>query len=154
VYWHFGSKGGLMEAVLTHVGGQHAARIQLVAISGKTREEQLAALLEEIRRLVKSRPLGSLTGVAVVAEGRHVTPELLAGLRSARDHERADIANAFRSALGASSRRAQALAIVSTAIANYAAICHRLGEDDTELDEILAALAEILRLADQSRNQS
>jgi hypothetical protein len=38
--------------------------------------ERLDRLIAGIRGLVTTQPLGPLTGVAIIGEGRHVTPEL------------------------------------------------------------------------------
>lgn len=146
LYWHFGSKAGLMEAVLAR-GGGHADRIRRLAARGKTPAARLEALLDGLRDLVTSQPLGSLTGVAVVSEGRHATPELLAALQSARARERAEVAEAFAAELGDRGPRAETWAIVATALTNYAALCARTGATDTEVDEILAALGDLLRHA-------
>ena len=144
VYWHFGSKAGLMEAVLLR-GGGHAERIRELAAAEPTPAARLAALLAGLRGLVVGRPLGSLTGVAVVSEGRHATPELLDALRSARVRERAEIADAFAAELEGEGPRPETWAIVATALTNYAALCARTGGDEAEVDAILGALEDLLR---------
>jgi AcrR family transcriptional regulator len=146
VYWHFGSKAGLMEAVLLRSGG-HADQIRRRAVRAATPEARLAALLEGVRGLVLSQPLGSLTGVAVVSEGRHATPELLEALRTARARERAEIAEAFAAEFEGDGPRPETLAIAATALTNYAALCARTGGDEQEVDEVLAALEDLLRHA-------
>jgi len=135
-----------MEAVLVR-GGGHADRIRRLAARAKTPEARLAALLEGVRDLVLSRPLGSLTGVAVVSEGRHVTPEMLEALRSARVQERTEIAEAFAAEFEGDGPRPETLAIAATALTNYAALCARTGGDEAEVDTVLAALEDLLRHA-------
>jgi AcrR family transcriptional regulator len=146
VYWHFGSKAGLMQAVLAR-GAGHAERIRRRVERAKTPEGRLRSLIAGIRELVRSQPLGSLTGVAVVSEGRHATPELLEALRNARERERAEIAQAFATELGTGGPRPETWAIVTTALANYAALCARTGGGDAEVDAVLAALVDLLRHA-------
>jgi AcrR family transcriptional regulator len=153
VYWHFGSKAGLMEAVLMR-GGGHAGRISSLVAREKTPNARLATLLEELRNLVLTQPLGSLTGVAVVSEGRHATPELLEALRSARARERAEIAEVFAAEFEGDGPRPETLAIAATALTNYAALCARSGGDEAEVDTVLAALEDLLRHAGGPRTPS
>ncbi|MGI9432164.1 MAG: TetR/AcrR family transcriptional regulator [Myxococcota bacterium] len=151
VYWHFGSKAGLMEAVLAR-GGGHAERIRAVTARAKTPEARLAVLLEELRALVLEQPLGSLTGVAVVSEGRHATTELLDALRTARTRERSELAEAFAAEFDGAGPRPETWAIAATALTNYAALCSRTGGDEAEVDTVLAALEDLLRHAGTPAN--
>lgn len=148
VYWHFDNKAGLMTAVLAHVGGEFAVQIREAVHTADNKQDKLDALLDGIHQLAMSQPLGSLTGVSVIAEGRHVDPELLHTLHNARHGERREVADAFQSELEIDSRFAETLAITATALANYATICHRLGENDEEVRRIVASLGDILWLVD------
>jgi len=148
LYWHFGSKAGLMEAVIARTSSGYAERIRASAARGRTRLERLDLLIAGIRELVTTQPLGSLTGVAVVGEGRHVTPELRQALQRAREREFAAITTDLEAELGGSPRAAETLAIVALACTNYAALSHRMQPDDVEVDRILAGLRDaFLRIA-------
>lgn len=148
VYWHFDNKAGLMTAVLAHVSGEFTDQIREAVDDGDNKEDKLDALLDGMCQLAMSQPLGSLTGVSIIAEGRHVDPELLDTLHTARHEERHEVADAFQNELEIDSRFAETLAITATALANYAAICSRLGETDEEVRRIIDALGDILRLVD------
>ena len=100
VYWHFGNKAGLMEAVLARISGGYVERIRAEVAAAERPAERLDRLIAGIRALVTTQPLGSLTGVAIVGEGRHVTPELREALRSAREREFEVIAGEFAAVLG------------------------------------------------------
>lgn len=137
VYWHFGNKAGLMEAVLRRVSGGYAEKIRAATAEIEDPEARLDALLSGIRELVTTQPLGSLTGVAIVGEGRHVTPELVDALHDAREQEFAQIAEAIEAELPG---RGESLAVVTTACANYAALIWRMGQREDEVDRILDGL--------------
>jgi AcrR family transcriptional regulator len=147
VYWHFGSKAGLMEAVIARIGGSHTGRIREFAARGKTPAERLDLLIEGLRELVTSQPLGSLTGVAIVGEGRHVTPELRQALRHARDQELKEVTRDFEGALGGDRQTGEAIAIVVMSCTNYAALSYRIDGDMRQVDRILEGLrAAIVRI--------
>lgn len=148
VYWHFASKAGLMEAVIARISGGYAERIRAHVADAEAPAERLDRLIAGIRDLVTSQPLGSLTGVAVIGEGRHVTPELREALRRAREDERAMIAGEFAAALGGEPGLGQTLATLALACTNYAALSYRMDRDVAEVDRILAGLRDAIeRLA-------
>jgi AcrR family transcriptional regulator len=133
IYWHFGNKAGLMEAVIARIGGS-SDRI-LAEVAAAEPAERLDRLIAEIRALVTTQPLGSLTGVAIVGEGRHVTPEEA-------------VAAGFAAALGAEHAAGETLAGLVLACTNYAALWYRIDHDVDEVDRILAGLrAAIVGLA-------
>ena len=146
IYHHFGDKAGLMVAVLDAVGGRYAERIVASAPAARTAAAAAEETLAAMRELVLTQPLGSLTGVAVLAEGRHVSRDLIAGLRRARDRERATVAERLAAVGGAWARSAEDLAIIATAVTNYAALCYRLNGDKAEVDRILSSLKALLKL--------
>lgn len=91
-----------------------------------------------------TQPLGSLTGIAVVSEGPHATPELLDALRTARQRELALITadlDAMRRGDGVPSGT---LALVTIALVNYAALLYRMDRDGQEVDRVLVELREVL----------
>lgn len=148
VYWHFGSKAGLMEAVIARISGGYVERIRADVARAREPSERLDRLIAGIRELVTTQPLGSLTGVAIVGEGRHVTPELREALRRAREREFDVIASDFAAALGGDRASAETLAILALACSNYAALAHRMDGDVAEVDRILAGLRDAIeRLA-------
>ena len=148
IYWHFGNKAGLMAAVLGRIGGGYVERIRAEVAAAKGPEERLDRLIAGIRALVTTQPLGSLTGVAIVGEGRHVTSELRDALRSARQREIEVIAGDFSTALGGQPEAGETLAILTLACSNYAALSYRMDHDVREVDRILAGLRDaIARLA-------
>jgi hypothetical protein len=104
-------------------------------------------MISGLRRLVTTQPMGSLTGVAIVGEGRHVTPELRDVLRSAREREFEIIAADFAEVAGGDREAGETLAVLALACSNYAAISYRLDQDVRQVDRILAGLRDaIVRL--------
>lgn len=148
VYWHFGNKAGLMEAVIARISGGYVERIRAEVARAADPGERLDRLVAGIRALVTSQPLGSLTGVAIVGEGRHVTPELREALRRAREREFEVVAGEFAAALGGDRRAGETLATLALACANYAALSYRIDGSLAQVDRILAGLRDaIVRLA-------
>lgn len=144
LYWHFGSKAGLMEAVIARISGGHAERIRAEAAAAQTPAERLERMIAGIRALVTSQPLGSLTGVAIVGEGRHVTDELREALRRAREREFELIAGEFAAALDGDRAAGETLALLALACTNYAALSYRIDHDPAEVDRILAGLRDAI----------
>jgi AcrR family transcriptional regulator len=148
VYWHFGSKAGLMEAVIARISGHYVERIRADAAEASGPSERLDRMIAGIRSLVTTQPLGSLTGVAVVGEGRHVTPELRRALRRAREREFEFIASEFASEIRGDRAIGETLAVIALACTNYAALSYRMDRDVGEVDRILAGLRDAVeRLA-------
>jgi AcrR family transcriptional regulator len=146
IYWHFGNKAGLMEAVLGRISGNYVERIRAEVAAATNVGERLDRLIAGIRALVTSQPLGSLTGVAILSEGRHVTPELRDALRRARESEFETVAGEFTALLGERGA-GETLAILVLACTNYAALHFRMDGDVAEVDRILAGLRDaIVRL--------
>jgi len=142
IYWHFGNKAGLMEALIGRIGGGHAGRIQELAAVETSPARRLDRAIEGIRELVTTQPFGSLTGVAIIGEGRHVTPELREALRQAREEEHEVITRSLEAELGGDRNAAAAIATLMTACANYAAQSYRIDGDARNVDRILADLRE------------
>lgn len=147
VYWHFGSKAGLMEAVIERIGGGYVEKIRAHMAEASDPADRLDRLVAGVRDLVLRQPLGSLTGVAVLSEGRHVSEEFVRALGEARRRELEAIAGHVQAELGGSAHFARSFAILVTACANYAALTYRIERDEAQVDRILAALREaIVRL--------
>jgi AcrR family transcriptional regulator len=148
IYWHFGSKAGLMEAVLGRIDGGFVERIRVDVAATTDPDERLDRLIAGIRELVTTQPLGSLTGIAIVSEGAHVAPELKASLRSAREREFATIAGEFSAVQGIEPALGETLTVLVLACSNYAGLCFRMEHDYDEVDRVLAGLRDaITRLA-------
>ena len=139
VYWHFGSKAGLIEAVLRQHGSDHFEDIRRAA-SGGDPLDRLDRMLAAIRELTTTRPPGSLTGLSVLAEGRHVAPELREAMQRSRLREIEATVEDFASATGRRHPDLEAAALLTAACANYAALTHSIEDDERQVDRILEAL--------------
>jgi AcrR family transcriptional regulator len=139
IYWHFGSKAGLLQAVLRQQGSVHFDGIRSAA-SGGAPLDRLDRMLTAMRELATTRPPGSLTSLSVVAEARHVAPELREALQRNRLKEIDQTVEEFASATGGRHPDLEAAAILTTACANYAALTHTIEGDEDEVDRILEAL--------------
>lgn len=144
LYWHFGNKAGLMGAVLERIGGGGMERIREEVSRADTPAARLDVLIAALGRLTTTQPLGTLTGVAILGEGRHVTPELRDALRDAREREIEVVAREFEQALGIAEPEGEPFAIVIMACANYAALTWRVTGDRGAVDRVLAGLRSAL----------
>jgi AcrR family transcriptional regulator len=141
IYWHFGDKAGLLRAIVERASGGHVAQIRkaVAQVSG-SQKKQLDVVVGKVRDLVTKQPLGSLSFVAMLAEGGPVTDELRIVMRDARRRELDAIAADFESVLGPGQGRSAAL--TALAFANYAALTYRVTRDVKDVDEILDAMRE------------
>ena len=145
LYWHFGSKAGLMESVVARVGGDHVERIRAaVATAHGGIADRLDALVTGMRDLVTTQPFGSLTSIALASEGPRVTPELQRALKDARRAELGLVTAEIEAHLGEHASHAGAIATLIISAANYAALVYRIDHDAAELDRILGALREAI----------
>jgi len=142
VYWHFGSKAGLLEAMLRQGGSTHFEGIRRAAAEGDPRDplDRLDRMLAAIRDLVISRPPGSLTELSILAEGRHVAPELREALQRIRLQEIEDTTEEFAAAAGGRHPDLEAAAVLTAACASYSALTHQIEGGGHEVDRILEAL--------------
>lgn len=139
IYWHFGSKAGLLQAVLRQQGSIHFESIRDAA-SGGDPLDRLDRMLAAMRELATTRPPGSLTSLSVLAEARHVAPELREALQRNRLKEIDETVEEFASATGRRHPNLEAAALLTTACANYAALTHSIEGDEREVERILEAL--------------
>ncbi len=133
-----------MEAVLAQIGGGFVERIRRDVAATTDPTQRLDRLIAGIRELVTTQPLGSLTGIAIVSEGAHVTAELTDSLRTAREQEFATIAAEFASLQGVEQKLAETLTVLVLACSNYAGLCFRINYEVGEVDVILAGLRDAI----------
>jgi AcrR family transcriptional regulator len=139
VYWHFGSKAGLLEALLRQHGADHFEGVRRASAGGGPLD-RLDRMLAAMRELATTRPPGSLTALSVLAEGRHVAPELREALQRIRLQEIEDTAQDFAAAVGTRHPDLEAAAVLTAACANYAALTHAIEGGEHQVDDILEAL--------------
>lgn len=151
LYWHFGNKAGLMEAVVERTSG-HAERIhRAVRDAAGNPRERLRKLIASIRELVLTQPLGSLTGVTLLSEGAHASAELRDTLMAARQTELELATSEFQAQLGVDAREGEALATLVMACTNYAAMTYRWEHSEAEVDRILGSLEVALQMLGRTR---
>jgi AcrR family transcriptional regulator len=147
VYWHFGSKAGLLEALLERVSSRHTERIRsAVKDAPGGPADRLEQMLSQVRKLVLEQPLGSLTGVALLSEGKVVAADLRETLKESRRREVELLAADFDAELAGRPPGGEALALVSIACSNFAALTYLISQDEAEVDQILDALRRVLLL--------
>lgn len=144
IYWHFGSKAGLFEALLEQNSGEFLERIRTAVAQADDPLDKLDLLIGSLRRLVTEQPFGSLTTVALLSEGRHASPELLEAHKRSRAAELETIAEDFRAVLGPDVPDLDLVALLVTAFSNYAALTHRIDSDGSEVDAIFDGLRRVV----------
>ncbi|MEE3329850.1 MAG: hypothetical protein VX246_03180 [Myxococcota bacterium] len=75
--------------------------------------------------------------MAIVGEGRHVTPELRHALRHARVQELESVTREVDSGLGGDREVAHAIAILVLSCVDAAAVSYRIDEDMQQVDRAL-----------------
>lgn len=145
IYWHFGDKAGLMRAVIERTSAGYAEALQgsVLAASGNP-EKQLDLIVDGIRSLVMTQPSGSLSFVAMLAQGTTDDEELGRAMAAARRRELDSIADQFKQVFGKDN--GQTAALILLACVNYAALVYRVTRNATDVDEILSALKKSIKM--------
>jgi AcrR family transcriptional regulator len=140
IYWHFGSKGGLLQQLLERMGRRHVEGIQSAASEVRDPLERLDRLIASLSDLVKRQPLGALSLVASISEGERVTPEMSQAFQRVRSRETKLLIEGIEEALQQRVPDLDVVATLGAACANYAALSQRAGFDESEIDHIFEAL--------------
>lgn len=139
LYWHFGDKSGLLQAVIQEISAGYADQLQgsVLDASGDP-SKQLDLIVSGIRSLVTTQPSGALSFVAMLAQGATEDEELGRAMADARRRELDMITGSFAAALGQDKGRTTALLVLASV--NYAALVFRVTKDEEDVDEILRAM--------------
>ena len=145
LYYHFGSKDGLVSAVLEAVATAWVDELaaSVVAKKGQSLEEFLPAVLRGWRALILApqNPVELL--VRVQLERADAAPPIREALRSVMERTRAIIADMLEEIAGPL-RDPHALGQTVVSLVQGAALRHHLDKDEIELDHRLAEIGDAI----------
>lgn len=110
LYWHFGSKQGLVAAVVERVGESWLARIRASVEQEGSFEARLDRFVEGIRQLVEQRPELLRLFLAVAVEHAQLEPASRDAVWAVLTRSRDAIVEVLRETLGCELPEAQAIA--------------------------------------------
>lgn len=140
VYWHFGNKAGLVQAVLEAAFGPVGKSI---FNTEAVEQPSLGAFLKSIEKLVTEQPFGSLTMLAYVADNLD-DADLEAALRATRRKELKMQTEIISSVLNLEGDTARELGLLINACVNYAALVKLSGGSQRDVKEVLNALVSFI----------
>ena len=152
IYWHFGSKAGLFQALQERTSATVLDEFRSAVAKSRDPLGKLDRLLNRMRELVIEQPVGSLTLVAMASQGGHANREMLDAQRRSRQAELQAIQDDFRAVLGPVPDL-DLVAVVLTAFSNYAALVQHIDSGGAEVDAIFSLLRRtMLRLLEPHAN--
>jgi AcrR family transcriptional regulator len=135
LYWHFGSKSGLMAAVIEMVTTAWLEDFQSIAGGGGTPQDALDGLLAVTRGLVVDRSELLRIMILTVMEQGTVDPEIVAKVRILTDQIIETIGEGFTKALGIQLPDMDLLGHTIIAL-THAALRRRIMDPETDLDRL------------------
>ena len=146
VYWHFGNKAGLVQAVLERAFSP-VGESMLQDIRGASGTRQTTVFISHLRKLIYERPIGACTMLAYLQDESHQSAELEAALNHTRGDELAGQINLMKELLKLNSSQAKRLSITINACVNYAVMIKLTGGSDPEIEDVLGAIRQNLDAA-------
>ncbi|MGI9590137.1 MAG: TetR/AcrR family transcriptional regulator [Myxococcota bacterium] len=136
LYWHFGSKAGLLAAVANRFFESWNERIRAGALASTDPLERLDALLDGMRQMVMGEPAFAQLLFGVALEGKSIPPEVGATMLEKRASLQRMIVADFEDSLGLSLPDLDVVARVIVAFHHDAVLIHRFDPEGTEVDRI------------------
>ena len=145
LYWHFGSKAGLMAAVLDEVTSSWIAELEDRSNRGGTPQEQLDGLVEGLRELVEERSHLFRIILIPVLESGTVAPELRDITRDLTQQALEAIATGFNRSAGFELPDSDLLAHTIISL-THGALRRLLMEPEVDLEPFFKDLHRIIRV--------
>ena len=154
LYWHFGSKAGLMAAVLDEVTGAWISELEDRSNRGGTPQEQLDDLVEGLRELVEERSHLFRIILVPVMESGTIAPELRDLTRELTNRSIEAISSGFNQSAGFELPDADLLAHTIICL-THGALRRLLMEPNVDLDPFFKDLHRTIRVlvADRLRRR-
>lgn len=138
LYWHFGSKEGLLVAIVKDVGRRDYRAFREVDVAGLGWEAAFTAYMDVLRRLVVHETPNNWLILAAILEGREAAPEIVDLVRDIRirqvEYQASDIEN--RWGLKGNHRL---IAHMWLSFASYVSLLYRDTQDKALVDDALDA---------------
>jgi len=116
LYWHFGSKAGLLAAIIHEITEQWVDDLELQAADGANPIERLDAMLAGFRAMITSRQHSLQIVAAIVAEPANIDDEVMDAVRWLNEHGLSTIAKGFEESIGVPVPTARLLAHTITSM--------------------------------------
>ncbi len=151
LYWHFGSKEGLLTAALERVASAWIEEIQKSVYLARDPAQRLERAFEGMRRMVEGRPQILRLLVAVANERAEVAPETRQRLRNVFQRAEAALVEGIEDALGQELPDLDLVAHTTIGLVQAASLRFLLDPEATDLDRLFADLQRtfVLLLADR-----
>lgn len=136
LYWHFGSKSGLMAAIIEKVTREWMADFEAAASGGKTPKEAMDGLVDVTRHLVVERSQLLRIMILTVMEQGSVDPEIVDKVRILTDEIIVTIGEGFTRSIGMELPDMDLLGHTIIAL-THAALRRRIMEPEVDLDRLM-----------------
>jgi AcrR family transcriptional regulator len=151
LYWHFGSKEGLLAAAVERVANAWIEEIQKSVYLARDPAQRLERAFEGLRRMVEARPQILRLLLAVANERAEVAPETRLRLRHVFQRAEAALVQGIEDALGRRLPDLDLVAHTTIGLVQAASLRHLLDPEATDLDRLFADLQRtfVLLVADR-----
>ena len=146
LYWHFGSKEGLLAAVLDRMDAEFIERIQRRVSTSGGSDERLDLFVDGLKRLVSERAHLVRLTLSVSIERAQVSPESRAAMKHIFERTRNAVAVGFQEALGVALPDVDLIARLSLAWLYEASVRAAIDPDHAEHDRFFAYLRRLIVL--------
>ena len=136
VYWHFGNKAGLVQAIMESAFEPLGRSILEASEAESLPRKKIDVFVDHLRNLATKRPFGALSMLAFLKEDGEEVEGLKEGLAETRQRELALQMSELKQSMNMTKREARQLALTINACTNYAALVHLTGGSQNEIDQI------------------
>jgi AcrR family transcriptional regulator len=151
LYWHFGSKEGLLAAAMEKVANAWIEEIQKSVYLARDPAQRLERAFEGMRRMVEARPQILRLLLAVANERAEVAPETRQRLRAVFQRAEAALVEGIEDAVGRTLPDLDLVAHTTIGLVQAASLRLVLDPEETDLDRLFADLQRtfVLLVADR-----
>jgi len=146
IYWHFGSKEGLLAAVLDRMDSEFVERIAKRVSSSSGSDERLDLFVDGLKRLAAERGHLVRLTLGVALERSKVSPESRAAMQRIFERTRAAVEAGFEQALGVKLPDADLIARLALAYLDEAAVRAAIDPDGADHERFFAHLRRLIVL--------
>jgi AcrR family transcriptional regulator len=146
LYWHFGSKEGLLAAVLDRADAEFVEGIYKKVTRSGSSDEQLDLFISNLRRLVIEQGHMVRLMLSIAIERAHVSPESRDAVQRVFDRTRAAVEQGFEQALGVKLQDVDLIARLVLAYLEEAAVRDAIDPAAAEHDRFFAHLRRLIAL--------
>ena len=146
LYWHFGSKEGLLAAVLDRTDAEFVERVQKKVAAGASSDERLDLFVNGLRRLAAERGHMVRLMLSIAIERSGVSPESRESVRGVFERTRKAVEAGFEHALGVKLPDVDLIARLALAYLEEAAVRGAVDPDGADHDRFFAHLRRLIVL--------